>query len=1143
MDKLANLPAPIKWFLGVTGLGAMLGVGGAVGHGSWKLVMIFFPALLVLLLLFLGGYALWNWLQRRKQNARLGGELQQSTTAAPRGMSATDLAKLDSLRKRFQEGVEAFRSRGKDLYTLPWYVIIGEPGSGKTEAVRHCNVGFPPGMHEGENDTGYMGAGGTINMNWWFTNYAVLLDTAGRLVFEEVKPGETSEWKEFLKLLKKNRPYCPINGLLLVIPSDSLIKDSADSIAAKAGKIAQQLDVIQRVLDFRFPVYVVITKSDKINGFREFFEGLTDPQLQHQMLGWANLDPLDSPFKPEAVDKHLASVADRLRRRRLGLMRDPVPESATRRTDEVDSLFALPNSLLMLAPRLRRYLETIFMPGQWSAKPLFLRGIYFTSSMREGASLDQELAEAIGVSADDLPEGKVWERDRAYFLRDLFMDKVFKEKGLVTRATNTGTMLRRRQLILYASCFVALAVFVVVGWLGMGVVRSRVKDRADYWSAARGVGWDENGNWNKPIVRLEEDGLYSLVTNRQPFAKMTLGEFHQKLRQLAEADIPGSWSSPWLVQAYNKGSKQSQRTVLETGVLKPLRDAVAKAIRNPAQAALPDRLPDVLAGLLRLESDVVSRRKGDVVPMDSDVARNFLGLFSQFVTGQDASHDTNLVPVMVWTYCSNRFGVKTWPPAWLSETTITNGVATNALIQAGVDYCIRMATNTFTTAGTNWSQVTDLQAALRAFERAENEFFTAVRGADRAAASKAMDALLECQKKADRVLTNATSNELFKGGMAFGAARQAYTNQLMTYAVGAFEKLERANTNGLRKHPEHAVFANVSARLAAAKGSVSSKLQGLISAGDNEEFARFDAQFLAVHGNAFAFNQRCRLYERAKRLCDDNAYANLSAPDLPARLDQAAAERTDLDKLFSGYAGHASNDVAAVGRFYLGTEFAEAFRRQAARALEPVSVFPLVQSPGRSLPLASLDSAAATLGSLSANVASLQGPAFKDNAAWKAFAARVDALNKVAQFLKGKTGPYQCTVSLRKPDTSKAAEKWSTGLRQVRVARDGGWGNPIPVEYSDQGDFQELVKVPITRPCRLQFLNLQLDEATSRTLGDQAEWGVLALLFKYPHKPEREGDLRNFVVECPMAEGGSAVATLKLTFEEPLPDLGLWPKN
>ena len=118
------------------------------------------------------------------------------------------------------------------------------------------------------------GAGGTINMHWWFTNYAVLIDTAGKLLFQEAPPGSTSEWTEFLNLLRKTRPNCPINGLLLVIPSESLIKDSMEDIASKAGKIARQLDTIQRTLDVRFPVFVFITKCDKIVGFREFFSGV-----------------------------------------------------------------------------------------------------------------------------------------------------------------------------------------------------------------------------------------------------------------------------------------------------------------------------------------------------------------------------------------------------------------------------------------------------------------------------------------------------------------------------------------------------------------------------------------------------------------------------------------------------------------------------------------------------------------------------------------------------------------------------------------------------------------------------------------------------------------------------------------------------
>ena len=128
-----------------------------------------------------------------------------------------------------------------------------------------------------------------------------------------------------------------------------------------------------------------------------------------------------------------------------------------RRTDEVDALYSLPQSIQLLAPRLRQYLEKIFVAGPWSPKPLFLRGIYFTSSMREGAALDQELAQALGLGADQLSEAKVWEKERAYFLRDIFTEKVFREKGLVTRATNTKKMLRKRGLLLWGTATPARA--------------------------------------------------------------------------------------------------------------------------------------------------------------------------------------------------------------------------------------------------------------------------------------------------------------------------------------------------------------------------------------------------------------------------------------------------------------------------------------------------------------------------------------------------------------------------------------------------------------------------------------------------------------------------------------------------------------
>lgn len=476
-ERFANL----SLFGKVLVLGLIVGVIAAllvVFAGSVAVWVVLAGVLLVIVLIML--YQAVLTAMSRKKAAPFQKALAGIGAMTPMGVTEpAKRARLDDLRRVFESGVEKFRAAGKNLYALPWYLVVGEPGSGKTEAIRHCNVGFPPGLQDE-----LQGSGGTLNMNWWFTNHAVLLDTAGRLMFEEVEPGSTSEWQEFLKLLKKFRPACPVNGLLLVIPAESLIKDTADKIEKKASRIARQLDTVQRSLGVRFPVFVVITKADLINGFREFFDSVQDPALQHQMLGWSNPGSLDEPFKPEAVDDHLAVVQRRLARRRMGLLLDPVntDNPRARRTDQVDALYAFPEAISSIAPRLRQYLSMIFVQGEWSAKPLFLRGIYFTSSMREGSALDADLAAALGVPVDQLPEGRVWERDRAFFLRDLFMGKVFRERGLVTSGGSTSRLRRGRAAIIASVGLLGLGALAGLTWFGSTALRQAVVQPLTFWS-------------------------------------------------------------------------------------------------------------------------------------------------------------------------------------------------------------------------------------------------------------------------------------------------------------------------------------------------------------------------------------------------------------------------------------------------------------------------------------------------------------------------------------------------------------------------------------------------------------------------------------------------------------------------------------
>src|SRR4051812_1003811 len=95
------------------------------------------------------------------------------------------IAEIQELNKQFQQAISALKAsklgggaRGSDaLYMLPWYVMVGPPGAGKTTALRHSGLSFP---YLDPGGGGVKGVGGTRNCDWWFTNDAILLDTAGR---------------------------------------------------------------------------------------------------------------------------------------------------------------------------------------------------------------------------------------------------------------------------------------------------------------------------------------------------------------------------------------------------------------------------------------------------------------------------------------------------------------------------------------------------------------------------------------------------------------------------------------------------------------------------------------------------------------------------------------------------------------------------------------------------------------------------------------------------------------------------------------------------------------------------------------------------------------------------------------------------
>ena len=158
----------------------------------------------------------------------------------------------------------------KFLRDMPWYVIIGPPGSGKTTALRQSGLHFPIDLADD-----LKGVGGTRNCDWFFTEDAVLVDTAGRYVQQQSDPEiDAAEWLGFLDLLKKHRGKRALNGVILTLSLKELLGRDADP-RNHGREIRKRLAELRERLQIQLPVYLMITKADLVPGFEAFFADLT----------------------------------------------------------------------------------------------------------------------------------------------------------------------------------------------------------------------------------------------------------------------------------------------------------------------------------------------------------------------------------------------------------------------------------------------------------------------------------------------------------------------------------------------------------------------------------------------------------------------------------------------------------------------------------------------------------------------------------------------------------------------------------------------------------------------------------------------------------------------------------------------------
>lgn len=398
-----------------------------------------------------------------RNNQRLADEMRGSpgspgtTDSADAQIAAGEAAHMSV---RFEEAIQALkksRRNGARLRDLPWYIVVGPPGAGKTTLLVNSGLTFP--LDEKLGKESVRGIGGTRSCDWWFTDQAVLLDTAGRYMTQDANSrSDAAGWAAFLQMLCRHRRRQPVNGVIIAMSAQDLLTSTPRERDEHVKAIRRRLAELSRQLQIDFPVYFLVTKCDLVAGFTGFFGGLED-EARSQV--WGVTFPPAASETGAAVESFMSEVDALLGRLESHMFRR-IHEEREPRSRVADAAF--PQQMALLSSACGDLLQRVFTMSKFDTRVL-LRGLYFTSATQEGTPVDRLLtgvARTFGLAGAVAPSASG--QGQAYFVSHLLNDVIFREAGLAGASRKRRAQKLAAHSAAYAACAV-LSVLLVGGLL------------------------------------------------------------------------------------------------------------------------------------------------------------------------------------------------------------------------------------------------------------------------------------------------------------------------------------------------------------------------------------------------------------------------------------------------------------------------------------------------------------------------------------------------------------------------------------------------------------------------------------------------------------------------------------------------------
>ena len=328
----------------------------------------FYALFAILAVLGIGatGAFLWFWKKTRGSAAGDGG---QGTAPLEKD------EEIDALVREAENRLAASNlAKGAKLNNMPLVFVIGDTASTKTSSILHS--GLDPELLAGSvyQDTTVVP---TRLANIWFARGMIFVEAGGRLL------AEPPRWMHLLQRLRPGRLLSAVRGeqapraAIVCFDAETFVRaGAADALTVASRNLQQRLAELSREFGISFPVYVLVTKMNRLAFFEDFVRNLTADEAG-QVLG-ATL-PLRAQGSggvyAEEEGKRLSAAFDAifysLADHRVGFLpREHDPQ-------KVPGAYEFPREFRKLRNGLVQFLVNVCRPSQLRVSP-FLRGFYFS---------------------------------------------------------------------------------------------------------------------------------------------------------------------------------------------------------------------------------------------------------------------------------------------------------------------------------------------------------------------------------------------------------------------------------------------------------------------------------------------------------------------------------------------------------------------------------------------------------------------------------------------------------------------------------------------------------------------------------------------------------------------------------------------